>query len=137
MFKDQISVSEARLAIARAAFKEAGIEYALPERPVAPLDRVYLFASPDEAARHSVGRLEEALQGIPALTDWEKTSQRRGLRYLDRRNGIPDALEDFTKPEAQAEWASWAKEKLQEKSLIARAARLEFARSKETERGIE
>jgi hypothetical protein len=137
MLNEQNSVSETRIAIARAAYREAGIECELPDRPVAPIRRVYLFATPDSKSNFSTEKLTNALADTPTLVDWEPRSQRKGLHYVDREQVIPEAAKIFTEDRARSEWVEWAKSDKDAAALIRRAARIEAAREKKTERGIE
>ncbi|WP_143096211.1 hypothetical protein [Tranquillimonas alkanivorans] len=109
----------------------------IPERPVALHRRTYLFAIPEKEAEFSCDRLADALGETQALVDWEPSSQRRGLRYVEQSESLPPAVSEFTSEEARAEWAGWSAREKQERAMIARAARMEASRAARAEREVE
>jgi hypothetical protein len=122
------SIEQDRIQILQAALEVAGIESIIPiVTPLPKERRQHLYVVPDEhqlGKIYGVSKLSATLleTKTPHLTDYDPSSTRKGLRYIDNANPIPEDLVPFTSEDARRAWRDFLTQKQKETRALADAA---------------
>lgn len=117
-----------RIAMLRAALDESNNTDFVPITEPLPKDRrQHLYIVPDNhdlGKKYGISQLSAILSETktPHLTDFDPNSTRKGLRYIDNAQPIPEKLEPFTSDEARIGWRNFMQENQKEKEALTAAA---------------
>jgi hypothetical protein len=77
--------------------------------PVDERRRSYFYAVPDGAGKYTTNELAKVLldSDVPILVNWNRDSEKFGLRYTLTGIRIPQGVKDFQSDKARSEWVSW------------------------------
>lgn len=101
---------EDRIAMLHAALVVSGTESVVSIKEPLPVERrQHLYAVADEhdlGKKYGISKLSAILSEtkIPHLVDYEPSSARKGLRYVDNQHKIPEELAPFVSDEARRAW---------------------------------
>jgi len=98
-----------RFEIALAAAYEVGRHISMIDGPIVEERRSYFYATPDDAGRFGVARLRTEIRkhDVPVLVDWNRKSEKFGLKYTLMGRSLPDSLKEYQRPEAERDWKQW------------------------------
>jgi hypothetical protein len=116
-----------RFVVAIAAAEVSGVKHvAMIDGPVGEKRRSYFYAVPDGAGKYTTNELAKVLLDgdVPILANWNRDSEKFGLRYTLKGLRVPHSVRDFQSEEAKSEWASWRDSERQIDKSILGASRM-------------